>query len=181
METYAEAKPLVDDPQFSQKRAAALRGLDINSIEAPLVNLIKDISRLPHCFTLQCCPGHFVHAGQKDIHGLEPLANYEDSQEVEYRIAYIAFCIENSERGRKLYDDLKKVTELDPDNIQFCSADWFWQQRVNTVALQVEPDRFKDQDTAMIGVEEALFLEKLKPKMFVEVEKIIDGHKKLVE
>ncbi|MBW1809799.1 MAG: hypothetical protein JRJ87_16505 [Deltaproteobacteria bacterium] len=173
METYAEVKPLIDDPQFIHKRDEALSKLDQAVIDAPIAGLIKEIADLPHCFTLQSCWGHFVHAGQKDINGLEPLADYKNSQEIEYRIAYIAFCIQNSQNGLKLYDDLRKVTEIDPDNIQFCSANWFWQQRVNTVALQVEPDRFKDQDTAMIGVEEALYLEKLKPKMFGEVERII--------
>jgi len=47
---------------------------------------------------------------------------------VEYRIVYIAFCIENSFLGRELFESLKEITAIDPENIQFCCAEWFWKR-----------------------------------------------------
>lgn len=38
---------------------------------------------------------------------------------MEYRIAYIAFCIENNLLGRELLESLKEITVIDPENIQF--------------------------------------------------------------
>jgi hypothetical protein len=33
---------------------------------------------------------------------------------------------------------------IDPDNIQFCSQKWFWKGRINSYAIQFEPDRSKE-------------------------------------
>ena len=180
METFTEAKPFVDNPRYQEKRKEALNELDINTIDPPIVELIKDYAMLPHCFTLQSCYGHFAHEGQKDSKNVEQLSNYNESSMVDYRIAYIAFCIQNNDLGRKLYQDLKAITKIDPDYIQFGSADWFWQRNVNIYALQVEPDRYKTKDEISVSISEALHLEKARDQMFERLKKILQEHQQLV-
>ena len=92
---------------------------------------------------------------------------------VEYRIAYIAFCIENSDLGKMLFEALKGTADIDPDNIQFCCAEWFWKRQVNSYALQVEPDRFKLQDKAILDYKEALRIEKIRNEFFVRLKELL--------
>jgi hypothetical protein len=92
---------------------------------------------------------------------------------VEYRIAYIAFCLENSGAGMKLMDLLKDLTEMDPENIQFGSAKWFWRRQVNSYALQVEPDRFKHKDKAILDYAEALYMERLRNMFYSEMWELV--------
>jgi hypothetical protein len=91
---------------------------------------------------------------------------------VEYRIAYIAFCIENNMKGRELLETLKKVSAIAPDNIQFCSAEWFWERQVNSYALQVVPERYKNEDIAILSYREALNIEKTRNEFFKALKKI---------
>jgi len=92
---------------------------------------------------------------------------------VEYRIAYIALCIENSLLGRVLFNALNKITAIDPENVQFCCADWFWKRQVNSYALQVEPDRFKRKDTAVLDYKEALHIEKIRNEFFIRLYELL--------
>ena len=62
---------------------------------------------------------------------------------------------------------------MDPENIQFGSAEWFWKRQVNSYALQVEPDRFKRQDTAILDYEEALNIEKIRNEFFFQLQALI--------
>ena len=88
---------------------------------------------------------------------------------VEYKIAYIALCIDCSDSGRRLFEVLREVTSIDPENVQFCCAEWVWKRQVNSYALQVEPDRFKHEDTAMLDYKEALRIEKIRNEFFVRI------------
>ncbi len=174
METFIEPQELVNNPDFHEQRQRSIQSLNNDMIEAPLVDLINGFNKLPCCFTLQCCYGHFVYKGQKDIHNLEPLPLTDSLTEVTYRIAYICFCIEKSDVGRHLLESLKKITVLSPENIQFCSAAWFWERQVNSYALQVEPERFKHQDQAIMGYKEALQIEKIRNEFFNRLRKLSD-------
>jgi hypothetical protein len=135
-------------------------------IDRPLIGLINSINRLPYCFTLQCCYGHFVTTGQKDPHNLEPLPAVDVADRVEYRIAYVCLCVDSSDSGKALLEVLKKVAEIDPQNVQFCCAQWFWDRQINSYALQVQPDRFKHKDTAVLAFREALRIEKIRNEFF---------------
>ena len=92
---------------------------------------------------------------------------------MEYRIAYIAFCIDNSEAGRKLLEKWQTITSIDPENIQYCSARWFWRRQVNSYVLQVEPDRFKHKDKAILDYKEALYIENLRGEFFRKFEELL--------
>lgn len=81
---------------------------------------------------------------------------------MEYRIAYIAFCIENSDLGKLLFDTLKRIADIEPENIQFCCAEWFWKRQINSYELQVEPDRFKFEDKVILDYREALKIEEVR-------------------
>ena len=146
METFTEPKELVENLSYQEQRQESLAGLTDSMIDTPIIGLVNDINTLPCCFTLQSCYGHFIYNGQNDTRNLEPLPHTDKIDRVEYRIAYLAFCIENSALGKGLIAALGRITDIDPANIQFCSAKWFWERQVNSYALQVEPDRFKHKD-----------------------------------
>ena len=173
METFTEPKKLVKNLRYQEQRQESLAGLTDSMIDTPIIGLIKDINHLPYCFTLQCCYGHFIYNSQNDTHNLKPLPHTDKIDRVEYSIAYIAFCIESSVSGRSLIAALNKITDIDPENIQFCSAEWFWERQVNSYALQVEPLLFQNKDKISVDIKVALHLEKVRDKMFVELRRIL--------
>lgn len=168
METFTDLKELVENPHYRVQRAKSLCTLSDEKIDDPIIDLVNGFNRLPYAFTLQSCYGHFVYRG-KDLHHLEPLPATDAIKTVEYRIAYVAFCIENSASGKGLLEALKEMTTIDRENIQFCCAEWFWERQVNSYALQVEPDRFKHQDTAILDHPEALHIEKVRDRFFIHL------------
>ena len=151
--------------------------LIVEMIDMPIINLIKGFNKLPCCFTLQSCYGHFVYEGQKDPNNLKPLPASDTIAKVEYKIAYIAFCIEKSASGIALLETLKKITTIDPENVQVFCAEWFWKRQVNSYALQVEPDRFKYNDRAILDYMEALYIEKVRNKFFVQLNELLENEK----
>jgi hypothetical protein len=172
LETFTELKKIAENPNFpAQKQNSLYRLTD----DLPIIGLINGFNTLPCCFTLQSCYGHFVYNGQKDPHNLEPLPIADTIANVEYRIAYIVFCIENSASGRNLFKDLKEITTIDPKNIQFCCAAWFWKKQVNSYALQVEPDRFKRMDQIFLDYKEALNIEKVRNEFFNQLYELLNN------
>jgi hypothetical protein len=172
METFVEFKNMVRDPHFHEQRQRALDNLDMNLIDAPIAGLIDAFAKLPFCFTQQCCFGHFLYAGQKDRHRIEPLPASGAVRTIEYRIAYIAVCIENSASGTTLLKGLKQIPAIDPEYIQCGCAEWFWRQQVNSYALQVEPKRYMTKDTCSVDYSEALHIENVKNKFFAALNKL---------
>jgi hypothetical protein len=172
LETFTELKTLVENQHYQDQRQKSLAGLHDGMIDKPIIEVINAFNKLPCCFTLQCCYGHCISAGQNDPHNLEPLPLTDTIARVEYRIAYIALCIENSDLGRMLFNALKGIADIDPENIQFCCAEWFWERQVNSYALQVEPDRFKFEDKAIIDYQEALKIEKIRNEFFVQLKEL---------
>ncbi len=171
METFAQPKNLVHDPRFMRDREQITATLSLDVIDTPIRDVISAFNALPHCYTLQSCYGHFLHAAQRDPHSLLNLpAN--DIGTVEYRIAYIALCIEKSEAGRRLIAWLRQVTEIDPAYVQFGSPDWFWSQHLNSYAIQVEPERFKDKDVAILEYEEALYVQEVRGLFFERLREV---------
>ena len=102
METFTELKEFAENPHYQLQKQKNLSDLTDSMIDIPIIDLINGYNKLPYCFTLQSFYGHFVYNGQKDLHNLEPLPVTGALDKVEYRIAYIAFCIENSAAGRGL-------------------------------------------------------------------------------
>jgi hypothetical protein len=173
VETFTKPKEFVENPDFKDQRQKMLASLSDDMLDAPLIHLINGFNQLPYCFTLQCCYGHFVHEHQKDPYTLDPLPMTDSIRSVEYRIAYIAFCIENSAPGRMFREALNDIRLVDPENIQFCSAGWFWKRQVNSYALQVQPDRFKDKDKSTLDYKEALRIERVRNAFFVQLQELL--------
>jgi hypothetical protein len=173
METFSAPKELLENPHYLGQREHSLRSLDLNAIDVPLKEMIRSFAKLPYCFTLQCCFGHFLYTGQVNRHNLEPLPVSDNTTTIEYKIAYVAVCIENSRLGKELLERLGKIPALDPEYIQFGCAEWFWARQVNSYALQVEPQRFKDKDTCVVAYKEALHLEKVKQSFFIQLNQLI--------
>ena len=170
MKTFTDPKKLTDNPYYKEQKS---RTTVIDAeIDAPIIETIKDFNKPPFCFTLQSCFGHFLYSGQDNPNNLEPLPATKTITKVEYRIAYIAFCLENSDAGKNLFEALKGITAIDPEYIQLCSAEWFWNNQLNSYALQVEPDRFKHEDTAIIEGEEALYIEKIRNEFFAGIKEL---------
>jgi len=67
---------------------------------------------------------------------------------------------------------LKEIPAIDPENIQFCCAEWFWKRQVNSYALQLEPDRFKLKDTAIVDLKEAMHIEKIRDEFFIRLNEL---------
>jgi len=174
METFTEPKNIVVNPKFREQRQKCLAGLTDKMIDLPILDIVTSLNSMPYCFTLQCCYGHFLHKNQKDPNNLESLPTTNTIDRIEYKIAYLAFCIENSEIGRKLLEDLSCMTLFDPQNVHFGSAEWFWERQLNSYALQVEPDRFKYRDNAILGYREALKIESTRNKFFSQLRKILE-------
>jgi hypothetical protein len=172
METFAAPRPLVDHDRYPQERKAALAALDMNAIDEPIGDIIARFAELPHCFTLQSCYGHFIcHPDQED-HSLEPVPP-EYRGPVKYRIAYVALCIENSPRGKALRHSLEQIPDIDPDYVQFGSANWFWERHPNSYALQVEPERFKNRDQVTVDHQEARHIQQTRNRFFREIRKLL--------
>jgi hypothetical protein len=172
LETFAEPKELAKNTGYQAQKLEKLAGFTDSMIDAPIRELVGHINDLPYCFTLQCCYGHFTYDGQRDPYNLEALPRTTRIKSVEYRIAYVAFCIENSASGRTLLEDLNRITTVDPKNVQICSAEWFWKKQVNSYALQVEPYRFRHEDKVILDYEEALHIEKVRHEFFVRLEEL---------
>lgn len=173
METFKGTRPFLENPLFTEQRRQSLQSLKLSTIDTPVVDIVADFTKLSYCFTQQICYGHFLYAGQTDPHNLDPLPLNSDIDEVEYRIAYLALCIEDSQEGRKLFEDLEKIALVDPAHIQFGSADWFWDRQVNSYALQVEPVRFMFQDRAMVDYHEAQYIENVRDDFFRALRKLL--------
>jgi len=173
LETFIATKAFVRNPRYNQQRENCLAGIKDGMIDKPIAGLIQKINQLPFCFTLQSCFGHFLYENQRDPSNLDPLPVSGNITEVEYRIAYLAMCIEESESGLRLFKDLKDLPGLNPSNIQFGSAEWFWRSQVNSFVLQVEPERFKYQDTAILGFDEAVYIEKLRLYFYDETMRVV--------
>jgi len=173
METFTPLKNFVDNPHFNKQRQNSLKQLKLSTIDSPILEIIKGFSKLPYCFTLQSCYGHFLNDHQQNPKNVDPLPNTTKISNIEYRIAYIALCIQNNDEGEKLFEDLKQIPNIDPDYIQFGSAGWFWKRQVNSYALQVEPKRLMTKDRIFINYDEALHIEKVRNVFFDEIKRII--------
>jgi hypothetical protein len=171
--TFTDLKPMVDNPRFARQREHHLTQLDLTSIDGPIVELVRGFSRLPYCFTLQSCYGHFIHSRQQQRHNVDPLPSSGAITTVEYRIAYVALCIDNSVQGRELLDDLERIAAFAPRYIQLGCAEWFWSRQVNSYALQVEPRRHMTEDSICIGYQEALRVEAVRNWFFAQLSTLI--------
>ena len=169
METFTAPRPFVHNSLYHQQRRESLQRLDLVGIDFPITALVHGFSKLQYCFTLQSCFGHFLYPGNKDPVNLEPLPHVDNIEIVEYRIAYLAICIENSIPGKELFDNLAEIASVDLDNIQFGSADWFWERQLNSYVLQVEPDRYMTRDKCRINYAEALHVEKIRNNFFKQL------------
>ena len=154
VETFVEPQPFVPHSGFAGDRREALRLLDPGAIDSPIVDIVTACAALPHAFTLQCCYGHFLCSPDQDMHTLAPIPD-DCAGPVRYRIAYVAFCVENSDRGRAFHAELARIPDVDPGFIQFGSPDWFRERWPNSYALQVEPVAHRFKDEALLDVSEA--------------------------
>lgn len=181
METFTDARPFVLDQTYERERKKTLsqlkEELKKGTIDLPIIELVTELAKIPHVFTLQSCYGHFVHDKEPNLHNIEPLIKYSGKIErVNYRIAYMALCIQDSNAGRQLFQDLQGLTKIDSKYIQFGSANWFWERHVNSYVIQAEPERSKNTDNVWIDFEEALHIEQLKRQFFAALFEITLKH-----
>jgi hypothetical protein len=172
VETFTAPRPFVEGPGFRTDRRDALAALDLGDIDEPIVDIVAGFTAVPHCFTLQCCYGHFVCTPGQDPRNLDAIP-HECAGPVRYRIAYIGFCLENSRRGRALRDSLARIPAIDTNYIQFGSADWFWKEWVNSYALQVEPAAHQLKDEAILEPAEAFHTQEVRELFFGELRALL--------
>jgi hypothetical protein len=185
MDTFTEAKPFQPHADYAADRKRTLRELEREitrgSIDLPLLPMIRECMQIPHCFTVQCCCGHFVHDLEPDPENLSRPSQYAGTAEsLRYRVAYLAVCIREDKRGRELFADLQALATQEPGYIQFGSADWFWNRMVNTYCIQLEPERMKELDSGMVSLSEARTLEEIRTVFFDSLAGIIRKHRSLL-
>ena len=173
METFTKIKEFEKNPRYHKQRQESINNLDISIIDKPIVELIKWFLKLPYCFTLQSCYGHFMYYDQRRKYNIDKIPESYSIKYFKYSIAYIALCIQDNRSGRKLFEELNTVPQIDPGYIQFGSAEWFWKRQVNSFALQVEPERYAIKDSIFIEYEEALYIEIIRNKFFKKLRDII--------
>jgi len=172
METFTPAREFVANSGYADARQRALAAMDLAAIDAPIKDIVEEFAAIPCCFTLQCCYGHFVSEAGQDPHNIERVPSDFEST-VTYRIAYMAFCLQNSSRGRALWQSLARLSAVDPDYIQFGSADWFWERWANSYALQVGPADYMLQDKAMLSPPEAQRTQSARDLLFAELRALL--------
>ena len=155
-----------------------MTALDIDTIDVPIVDIMRGFQDIHYCFTLQSCYGHFMLADQQDRNSTKRLPISDGVGPVTYRIAYVAFCLENSPEGKELLEDLRAIPAADPGYIQFGSAEWFWAMQANSYVLQVEPERFKDKDQATIDYQETLHVQKVRDNFFSKLRRLLHEQEK---
>jgi hypothetical protein len=175
METFMEAKSLVPFRAYAEARARALSAIVWDELDAPVADVVRAFNDLPFLFGLQCCHGHFLTRTGQDEHDLAPLPEGH-SGAVRYRIAYVAFCVEDSEPGRVFLERAAQLPALvDPAYVQFGSAGWFWDQWVDSYVLQVEPAAHRFKDQASLAAGEALHTQRVRDRFFEELRVLLVG------
>ncbi len=178
METFCPPKSFVDDPNYRQRRRQALNALEVGRIDSPLRPLVRAFGDLSVCYTLQCCFGHFVHAGQPDPQNLVPLPDEPLTGPIDYRLAYVALCIQRCHQGRRLRDALSHIATIDCQYIQFGCAEWFWRRHPNSFVLQVEPKRYRHLDQVSIEDREARHIARVRDRFFRYLSRIISEYQR---
>jgi hypothetical protein len=173
LETFTELKGFVDNPNYHEQRKQSLAKLDMDTIDAPIVDIVSNFANLSHCFTLQSCYGHFLYGLQKDLYNIDPLPVLDSIRTVEYRIAYIALCLENSHSGMWLFKSLERLPAIAPEHIQFGCAEWFWERQINSYTLQVQPKKHMTKDKVFLDYDEALYIEKVRGLFFDQLKKLL--------
>jgi len=168
LETFTKPREFVENRGYVHARQRSIAALDLTSIDDPITDIVRGFAVLPHCFTLQCCYGHFVCAPEQAPHNIDPIP-LEFSGLATYRIAYIALCLEHSRQGQALRQSLAQLPAIDPDYVQFGSADWFWERWANSYALQVEPTAHMLKDEVILGPTEALRTQAVRDIFFGEL------------
>ncbi len=174
METFIKSKELVLNPDFNAQRNIVLRNINYNEIDIPIIELIKNISKLDYCFSLQSCYGHFLYRGQNNQYNINPLPITNGIKSIDYRISYIAICTKDNQEGKILLNHLTKLTLIDPEYIQFGCAEWFWERQINSFVLQVEPKRYIYRDRIIVDYNEARYIEKVRNQFFIKLNEIIE-------
>ncbi len=168
VETFTKPREFMENLRYSQDRQDTLALLDPGSIDEPIRDIIAGFSALQHCFTLRSCYGHFLCTTGQEPRNLDPIPQGYTGP-VTYRIAYIAFRLEDSHRGRTLRQSLSRISAIDPGYIQFGSADWFWERCVNSYALQARPATHMLEDQFVLDCMEALNTQRAGNRLFHEL------------
>jgi hypothetical protein len=172
LETFTEPRRFVENLRYSEDRRSSLQRLDLRAIDEPIREIVGGFAALPHLFSLQSCYGHFLHSPDQDPHSLARLPS-RDVGPVRYRIAYMAFCLEDSPSGRAAREALAQIPTIDVDYVQLGSAEWFWEHHPNSYALQVEPARHMTKDEATLSHAEALHTQHIRDLFFIELEQFL--------
>ncbi len=172
MQTFAKPRCFVDNPRYERDREHVLASLVLDDIDAPIRAIVAGFARLPQCFTLQSCYGHFVHAAQPEATNLAALPA-RDIGPVTYRIAYVAWCLEDSPAGGRLRAALEEIPAIDPEYVHFGSPEYFWRHHANSYALQVQPLRFMGRDVAIVEHREAVHLQRMRNRFFARLAELV--------
>ena len=173
METFTDARALVRNDGYEADRLEALAALDLSAVDPPILDVVEAFRPLPHCFTLQCCYGHFLTTAGRDEHSLEPVPTVSAAPSATGSRTWPSASTAD-DRGRALLERLSRVPEIEPAHVQFGSADWFWDQWPNSYVLQVEPALHRFKDRAVLTAGEAMQTQRVRDRFFDELRRILE-------
>ncbi|MCK5198743.1 MAG: hypothetical protein KAR21_10350 [Spirochaetales bacterium] len=83
----------MENPHYHDQRQKRLDGLSDGMIDVPIIEIVNGFSKLPFCFTLQSCFGHFLYNDQMDPYNLEPLPVTNNIAKVEPQLLTLLFVL----------------------------------------------------------------------------------------
>lgn len=175
MQTFVAQRDFAEHDDYEKQRTTTLRNLDLSKIDSTFVEIIKTLNSIPHCFTLQCCSGHFFNARHRLDTVDDCLFERNVSGTTQYTIAYIAVCVQKCMFGQGLIERLKKIASMDPGYIQFGCAQWFWQKTVNSYVLQVEPREYRYKDIISLDYPMAIRVQKARDLFMSELQHLVES------
>lgn len=142
MGTLTKEKPFVLSPEYDPTSWKALEELSVEILKGPIdkptTNVVEQSSCVPHRNSLRRRHSHFAIEQSADDRSMVRVADKDvKGARLHYRIASMAFCSENSVRGRDMPKELRAVATVDPEYIQFGCARWFRERRLDSYVLQV--------------------------------------------
>lgn len=156
MQTFCSEKPLEYNPGFNAKKVRSLKEMSDVDIETPVVEVVNSLNKLPFCFTLQSCFGHFLIEGENISDSFYFPYSYTDAKEFLYRISYVAICVDSVPESRRLLTLLRDIlNKINTEYLQFGCAEWYWEQYVNSYVIQVQPWNRSNVDSLYVTTEEA--------------------------
>ena len=140
-------------------------------IEEPIIEVIDSLNKLPFCFTIQSCFGHFLFENKPASTTYYLPEKTTRTRNCKYRISYVAIRVDGSQEARGLLSLLRDIpSTINKEYIQFGCAEWFWEQHINSFVIQVQPRDRSNVDSLLVTTEEAQLIQAVRDRFWEVME-----------